>query len=175
MNWMLRRPRTGSAAGIDGVAVAGVDARALDVLHDPRHERVAPIADRVDLDLFSAQILVDEHATSSRLEGRSEVALEIVSAVRDLHPTTAEHVRRTYENRVADALGDDPGFNEGLRGPAWRLRDPECISELVEAAPILGEPDGVGGGPGDDAAEAFDPLGEIERRLTAKLCKHRHA
>src|SRR2546427_11417281 len=150
-----------------------MDARTLDVLHDPRDERVAPIAHRVDLDLFATQILVDEHATGARLERRSEVALEVVSAVRDLHPTTAEYVRRTYEYRVADVLGDDPGFNEGLRGPARRLRDPEGISELMEAAPILGEPDGVGRGPGDHAADAVDPLGEIERRLSTELCEHR--
>src|SRR5207253_5957733 len=122
--------------------------------------------------LFSAQILVDEHATSSRLEGRSEIALEIVSAVRDLHATTAEYVRRTYEDRVTDPLGDDPGFDERLRGPARRLRDPERVRELVKAPPILGEPDRVGRRSGDDAADSFDPLGEIERCLSAELCEH---
>src|SRR5205814_8920840 len=35
--------------GIDGERVAGVHAGALDVLHDPRHERLLAVTHRVDL------------------------------------------------------------------------------------------------------------------------------
>src|SRR5207302_1777665 len=77
--------------GIDGVAVAGVDAGPLDVLHDPGDERLAPVGYSVDLDLLAAKIFVDEHASRTGFEGRMEIALEVVRSVGDLHAAALEH------------------------------------------------------------------------------------
>ena len=83
-----------------------MDPGALDVLHDPGHERLAAVRYRVDLDLFAAQVLVDENAPRARFERRPEVPLQVLGSVRDLHAPTSEHVARADENGVADLRGD---------------------------------------------------------------------
>src|SRR5205823_7367993 len=88
--------------GIYRVAVAGVDARALDVLHDSGDEGRAAVRDRVDLDLLPTQVFVDKHASRTRFKRRPEIPLEVLRPVGDLHTASTEHTAWPDEHGVAE-------------------------------------------------------------------------
>src|SRR5256885_6125513 len=115
--------------GIDRVAVAGMDAGALDVLHDSGDERLASVGDRIDLDLLTAEVFVDEHAARAGLERRAEIPLEVLRSVGDLHATAAQYVAWANEHGVADLRRDRERLRWWRRGAARRLRDAERARE----------------------------------------------
>ena len=150
----------------DAGGVAGVDPGFLDVLHHRADVRVAPVRDRVDVDLERLlEEAVDEHAALHPLGRRAQ----LVRLVADAHRAAAEDVGRTCEHRVADPSGDADGL-VGVGGHApRRAGDAERAEQPAEALPVLGDVDRVEG-----RAEHLVPLlleraRELERRLAAEL------
>ena len=78
---------------VDGVRVAGVHPRALDVLHDAGDDDRLAVRDRVDLDLEALQVLVDQDlASRHRTDRPDHVAAQLLAVADDLHRPAAEHV-----------------------------------------------------------------------------------
>src|SRR2546430_16186288 len=123
---------------VDGVRVARVDARALDVLHDARNHDGVPVGYCVDLHLGALQVLVDQDlATGHRADRPYHVAAQLLAIAHYLHRPTAQHVAVPDEHRVASALGDGFGLLDRGGGAAHRLGDPDRINPPREPAPDL--------------------------------------
>jgi hypothetical protein len=130
----------------DARAVAGVDAGLLDVLHDAADDDGAGrVGDAVDVELDGVlEELVDQHGPlGRRLHGRRHVAVERGHVVDDRHAPAAEHVRRTDDEREADAQRDLARFLGRGGRAARRLRDAEIPQQLREALAIFREVDRV--------------------------------
>ena len=98
--------------------VTGMHAGFLDVLHDRADVGVLSIRDRVDVDLNRA---LDEAIDQN---GAVDPA-DVIRRVADAHRTAPEHVRRTDQHGVADALRNRARLNRVRGDPPLRARDVE--------------------------------------------------
>jgi len=139
-----------------------VHARLLDVLHDRADVGLAPVGDRVDVDLQRAfDEAVDQHRALDRTE--------IVRGVADSHRSPTEHVRGTDQDRKADALCDRARLRGRACDPPLRTPDAETVQEGAEALAVLGQVDRVERCPDDRVAGCFEPARELQRRLATEL------
>ena len=104
---------------VHGDRIAGMNARAFDVLHDTRNQNVFAVADRIDFEFGTAHVFVDEHRIFDALrKDDTHVFAHIGVSPRDDHILSAEHVRRPQQNRIADApCGRDRFFRRQNRFP----------------------------------------------------------
>jgi hypothetical protein len=156
--------------GINRIRIAGVHARALDVLHNSGDDDCVAVGNRVDLDLGALQVLVDEHLPPRHCADRpAHIPSQLFAVAHDLHRAPAEHIRRAHQDRIAGALGDRLRlFDAGCR-TAHRLRDADRIERSGERAAILGQVDRLDARAHDGDALFVELLGEIDRGLTAEL------
>mmetsp|Transcript_5486 Transcript_5486/g.18558 ORF Transcript_5486/g.18558 Transcript_5486/m.18558 type:complete len:481 (-) Transcript_5486:1762-3204(-) len=133
----------GDAAG----TVARVDARQLDVLHDPPDHHVAMhVRERVHVQLGGApEVLVDEHGLRGvHLDRRGNVPLDLALVVHDLHRAPTEHVRGPHHDRVPEIPGDPNGLLPRARDPTRGLLDVQLAQKRLEALAVLRQVDRVG-------------------------------
>ena len=151
--------------------VAGVHARLLHVLHDPAHHHPLAVRDGVHVDLEGVleELVHQDGMLRAHPHRFLHVVLEIRLVVHDLHGAPAQHVGRPHQHRVADGVRDPRGLLEGARGGAGRLREPEPVEEIREAAAVLGAVDGVGRRAQDRHARALERHHQLERGLAAEL------
>ena len=101
-----------------------MDSGPLDVLQDARDQYHLTVADGIDVELAAQEVLVDEDRTANaKRNGCIDVAAQILSRMNDLHPSTAQHVRRPNQHRVSDPVGDGQGVLGTGGRTARRLRD----------------------------------------------------
>ena len=141
----LGRERTGrQRAG----AVAGVDARFLDMLHDPRDEHGPAVAQGIDVDLdrigeiaVEQQRVLAQHRVDlsglvvgiARLDvGRhqarqhaEQIIVERARIVNDRHRAAAQHVGWPHDQRQAEIGRDEPRLFDGIG---------DAVLGLLEAA-----------------------------------------
>ena len=87
-----------------------MDTRSLDVFENARNHDGLAVADRIDVELATKQVLVDEDgAADAEPDGRLDIASKIHRRVDDLHAAPAQHVRRPHQHRIAHAGGDRQG------------------------------------------------------------------
>ena len=160
--------------GVHGDAVAGVDARALHVLHNAGDEDVLAVADGVHLDLHAGEVLVDEHGVILLVgEDDGHVLLNVLVAVGDDHVLAAQHIAGPHEHRVAQVPGGGKGLLGGHGGVAFGPLDAGALQQRVEPLPVLGHVDGVGGGAQNRDVVLGQGLGQLDGRLAAE--SHHHA
>ena len=145
-----------------------MDPGLLDVLHDRCDVGLASVAKRVDIELERAL----EEAVDEDPRARRNARSNRLGVVADDHLASTEHVGRTHEHRVADALCDADRFGLRARHPPGRHLDPELGAEGAEPLAVLGEVDGVEGSPEDPKAGFLDRPGQLERRLPSELDHH---
>ena len=88
-----------------------MDARPLDVFEDARNQDGLPVADRIDVELATEQVLVDEDGPAdAESDGRLDIPPEIRRRVDDLHAAPAEHIGWPHQHRVAHPGGDRQGY-----------------------------------------------------------------
>ena len=91
---------------IHGDGVAAVHTRTLDVLHDAGDEHVLTVADDIDLQLLPHEILIAEHGVFDVLgENDVHVSGNIALRKRDGHVLTADDIRRTEQDGIAELVG----------------------------------------------------------------------
>ena len=196
MNWMLRSPLTGSAAaicrvsstiaiallrekvlrGIDGVAVAGVHARALDVLHDPRDERVGAVAHRVDLDLFARADIC--RRARDRCRPRAPSGSSARGRRRCTRSPSRDHRGRMTDERERDSRSRSAMMRASTNDsavPPGGCGMPSASANSWKRRRSSARPIASADRAGDHAADVFDPLGEVERGLPAELREHADA
>ena len=158
--------------GVDGHRVAGVDAGALDVLHDAGDEHVARRRrSRRPRPLCPRGTCRSGPACPARPRARARgSATSSVGVLDDLHRAPAEHVAGAHEHRVADGLRPSaaPPRACGRRRPAAagcraaggsssKRRRSSARSIVSALEPTIG------------SAGAVQRLGEVDRRLPAEL------
>src|SRR3989337_473376 len=157
-----------------------MDARLLDVLLDAADEDVPPVRDDVHIDLRRVvEVLVHKNGMVPRHPcGGGHEVLEILLAVHDLHPSTAEDIRRSHEYGIANLRGKRADLVEAEARGSLRLRDPQAAHESRELPPVLREIDGRGRRPKNlrlrvTTREGFrEGDGKVDGGLTAELQDH---
>jgi hypothetical protein len=84
-------------------------------------------------------------------------------------PRPAEHVRRAYDHRVADAFRDVPCLVARDRGAAGRLRHAKIPQQLREPLAIFSQVNRVGRRAQNLDARFLEIERQLQRRLAAKL------
>ncbi len=161
----------------DARAVARVDARLLDVLHDaPDDDGPRRIGHGIDVEFERVlQELVDEHRPFRRCVDRfGDVPIERRQIVDNRHRAPAEHVRRTDDDRKADRGGDGPGLLARGGNAARGLRHAEIPQQAREAVAVLGQVDRIGRRAQNVHAGVLQRQRELQRRLAAELHEARH-
>src|SRR5699024_3375128 len=130
--------------GIDADGVAGVDARALDQLHDAGHEYFFSVADGVHFQFAADDVLIDQHRLLFvDLHGVFQVGAQHFLAGDDLHGAPTQHVAGAHQHRVADLRGHAHAFFDVGHGLATRLGDAEGLHHLFKGVAVLGLFDGL--------------------------------
>src|SRR5439155_12811637 len=123
--------------------------------------RRLPVAEDVDIEL--------ERACEELVYQRGLVELELLRPSSDAHPAPAQHVVRTDEHRIADALCDRPRLRAGCCGsPGWGTQ-PEVAEQSSEATAVLRALDRRQRVTEQREARAGNARRQRERRLTAEL------
>ncbi len=94
-----------------------MNARQFDVFHDGGHKGIRPVGDGVRFGLYGVfQEFVDQYGTLRRdAHSGRHVTLEHFLVMNHFHAASAEDVRGSDHERVADLLGDLEGFVHGAR------------------------------------------------------------
>ena len=132
---------------------------------------ILPVADGVHVHLDGVlQELVDEDGVLGR--GRQGPIHEIDqgSVVRhDLHGPPAQHVGGPHQHGIGDFVGDGQGLLDARGRGVGGLAQVQFGQHLLEALPVLGPVDGVGGGAEDVDAGLAQGHGQVQRGLAAEL------
>ena len=106
------------------------------------------------------------------LDGRGHVYPQVVIIVYDLHRAPAQHVRRAYEHRIADAVGDLHRLFDLYCGLALWLRDIELMQHFLKLMTVLGPVD-IFQARAHDLHAALDQLvRQVDGGLSAELHDH---
>src|SRR5215211_574040 len=154
--------------------VSGVNTGLFDVLHDPAYINVGPVRDGIHVDLgVVLHKLVDEGRVSGTgARAGPEVEVEILVVVDDLHPTPAEHVRRTHDDRVPE-LACHLSCLLGRRcRPEPRVRDLKLRKKSSEPGAVFREVYGVWRSAEDPRSRLFQLVGQLQGALAAELQDH---
>ena len=108
------------------------------MLHDARDQDILAVADGVDLDLASHQILIDQDRIFDLRAGDdAHVLADVRLGKGDLHALSAEDVGRTNQNRIAQTFCNLDRFLLREDGVARRTRDAGLVEDDVELLAIL--------------------------------------
>ena len=106
------------------------------------------------------------------LDGLAHVAAQVGLGVDELHAASAEDEAGAHEHGIADGVRGRDGFVLGHGGAASGLADAEFVEHRAEEFAVLGDLDALRAGTDDRHAGLGQALGEVERRLPAKLHDH---
>ncbi len=159
---------------VDGDGVAGVDAGALDVLHDAGDQHVRAVGDDVHLQLLAHQVLVHQDGVLD-LAGEDDlhVPADLLVVVGDDHVLAADDVGRPQQHGIAQLVGRCQGLVHAQHASSGGPLDGEPLQQRVEPLPVLRHVDGLGGGAQDGDAVAVQELRQLDGRLAAE--GHHHA
>ena len=104
-----------------------------------RDEHRLTIGDRINVDLDSLKEAINaQRATVADLADPIKLALKIGTRVGEINGEAANHVRRSHDHRIADALHQIDRLLTAARQATLGLQDAESIQERGEAHAILG-------------------------------------
>ena len=160
---------------IDGDGVAGMDAGALDVLHNAGDQNVLAVGDDVHLQLLAHEVLVHQHRVFD-LAGEDDLHIgpHVLIVVGDDHVLAADDVGGPQQDGIAQLVGGIQRLLHTGDAPALRPLDGEPLQQLVEPLPVLRHVDGLGAGAQDGDTVAVQELGEFDGRLAAEGHHHAH-
>ena len=146
-----------------------MDTRALNQLHDTGNEDVSAVADGVDLDLFTDDILVDQDGlVRVDLNGGLQIVAELLLVCNDLHRAAAKHEGGTHQYGVSD-LGSSTNTRLDIgHRLALRLRNVEGEQELFEQIAVLSLVDRVAVGSNDLDTAASEGICKVDGSLSAE-------
>ena len=143
----------------------------LNVLHDRRNKRVCSVADGVSLTFRGVvQEPVDEYRTvGGHADSSVHIACHALIIVHDLHAASAEYIRWTDHDRIADSFRDRKRFVHSGRHAGLRHRNVQLFHHFTEKVTVFRQVDDRRGGAEDPYSVFLKLRGEIERRLSAEL------
>ena len=84
-----------------------MDPCSLDVFEDARNQHGLAVADRIDVELATEQVLIDEDgAADAEPNGRLDVTSKVRRRMDDLHAAPAEDIGWPHQHRIPDPGGD---------------------------------------------------------------------
>ena len=90
---------------INGDTVSGVNAGALDVLHDTRNQNIGAVADCINLDLLALQIFINQdRMLLCDLVDHTDILFYVLIAYSDSHALTTKYIGRTNQNRITQLI-----------------------------------------------------------------------
>ena len=150
--------------------IAGVDTGLLDMLQNAADVHLFAVAQGVDVGLDrTLQEAVKVHrVVGADSRGLGHVITQMLGIVGDHHAAAAQHVARTYQQRVADMRGN--GLSLLKRGGLARRRvhDAQFVEQGGEALAVLGKVDGIGLGAHNVHAALLEHACQLKRGLAAE-------
>ena len=146
-------------------------ARLLDVLHDAANQHHFAVADGIHVNFYRViEEVVQQHWRIVRhADRRLEVATQVSFVIDDFHRPTAENVRRTYHQRVANLFRLlYRHFNSG-NGGVRRLFQFQTLNRMLEAFTVFCTVDSIRAGADNRYASSFQRARQFQRGLTAVL------
>ncbi len=156
---------------VDTDGVAGVDARALHLLHDARDQEVFAIADGVHFALGAQNVLIqqDRVVHVHMLGDDAHVLNDIRLGVGHDHVLATEDVGGAHQHRQADLIGSGQSLVQIEDGAARGAGDLAAFQQLIKAFAVLGFIDGIGRGAVNGQADLIHMLCQLDGRLAAEL------
>ena len=147
-----------------------MDACPLHVFHNARDQDIRPVTDRIHFQLLTQHIFVyQDRVVLGYAVDHADVLIDVLIADRDLHALSAENVRGTHENRVAQSRGRRLCFFRGKYGLALRAPDAACIQHFIEAFPVFRRIHVIGRSTEDRHAHFHEGFGQFDGRLASEL------
>ena len=146
-------------------------ARLLDVLHDAANKHHFAVADGIHVNFYRViKEVIQQHWRIVRhADRRLEVATQVSFVIDDFHRPTAENVRRTYHQRVANLFRLlYRHFNSG-NGGVRRLFQFQTLNRMLKAFTVFCTVDSIRAGADNRYASSFQRARQFQRGLTAVL------
>ena len=152
-------------------AVAGVDSRLLDMLHDSGDDGGRAVADcvHIHLDRVLKELVDQDRMAGGDLQRPGHERLQTRGVVNDLHRTAAKDIGGADQDRVADPFGSPDSLLRVHRRVAVGLPEPQPVDNFLKSSAVLGPVDRVGGGAQDRHPGHLQSAGQIQRGLAAEL------
>ena len=152
-----------------------MDAGPLDVLHDAGDQHVRAVRDDIHLQLDAGHVLVHQDGIFDAAgQDAAHVGLGGLAVPGDAHVLAADDIAGAKEHRIAQVFGRGEGFVQGVYAVALRAADAEALQQGVEAGPVLGGVNAVGGGSQDGDPLFGEKAGQLDGRLAAEGHHHPH-
>jgi len=154
--------------------IAGMDAGQFDMLHHRRNKRVRAVGNGVGFGFNGVfQKFVDQdRPLRCDVNGGMNIAPEHLLVMNHFHAASAQHVRGTNHQRIADAGGDLKRLFQIARHSGLGHGDAELVHHLPETVAVFRQIDGFGRRADDVHAGFRQFRRDIERRLSAELHDH---
>ena len=159
---------------IDTDGVTGMNTCAFDMLHDSRNIHMFTIADRINFQLLTDNVFIDQNRciVADFLNCRSHINTQIIIIVHDFHCTSAEDIGWTHQHRIPDAVRNVYGFLYLHRCFSLRLRDIQRVQQCFKCMTVFGTVNVLKRGSQNLHTAFHQLICQIDCRLTAKLNNH---
>ena len=145
--------------------------RLLNMLHDAANQHHFAVADGIHVNFYCViKEVVQQHWRIVRYADRClEVATQVSFVIDDFHRPTAENVRRTHHQRVANLFRFLNRHFDGGNGGVRRLFQFQTLNRMLEAFTVFRTVDGIRAGTDNRYASSFQRARQFQRGLTAVL------
>ena len=151
-----------------------MNTRLFDMLHDRTDHNLLAVGDCVDIHFNGAikEVIQQYRAVVGDFHRITQVALELVFLINNLHRPTTQHVGRTNDQRITNLVGRTNRFFFTAYGRIRRLQQIEALNHLLEALTIFRTVDGFRAGADNRHTRFFQSARELQWRLTTVLHDH---
>jgi hypothetical protein len=127
-------------------AVARMNARFFDVLHDASHHHALAVGQGIYVYFIGIlNELVDEHRVARRNAGRfGQKGAQGIIVVGDGHGATTENEGRPYQHRIANLVHHLQRLLHRVGQPPGRMINLQPVQQLAKSAAIFGQVNAVG-------------------------------
>ena len=113
-------------------------AGSLNQFHDARGKYILTVADSVNLNLFSADVFINQYGLIDiHLNGSLEIMLHILRLGYYLHSPSAKHEAGTHKHRIANLFGSLNALLNRGNCPTLGLWNIKLLKQSLEGASIL--------------------------------------
>ena len=152
-----------------------MDAGPLDMLHDAGHQHVGAVGDHIHLQLGARHVLVHQNVVFDAAgEDDAHIFLHVLPPMGDDHVLAADDVGGAEQNREAQGFRGIQRLFQGGDAHALGAADAQVLQQGVEAPPVLGHVDAVGGGAQNGDALLVQELRQGDGGLAAEGHHHTH-
>ena len=146
-----------------------MDAGALQMLHDARNQDVLAVANGVNFDFSTHQVLVDQYRIFNLGTGDdAHILADVRFLIGDFHALTAQYIRRTNQYRIAQTIRNLNSFFLGKYRVALCARNAGLVQDDVKLFSVLRNINTLGRGAKNFNTVIIKEFSQLNRSLTAK-------